>query len=55
MVSRRDLDLQRPLLSRLVIDLERGVAYPEALLEHPLERATELVAILSRVYDNVRG
>src|ERR1700731_620521 len=51
----RQLDLQRRLGCRLVVDLERGVVQVEAFLQHPLQRAAELVTVLAGADHHVGG
>src|ERR1700712_2899071 len=52
---RCDLDLQRRLWCRLVVDLQRCVLHAKALLKQPLQSSAELVAVVAGAHDNVRG
>ena len=39
----------------LVVDLQRRVGDPEALVQHPLDRAADAVAVVAFVHEHVRG
>src|SRR5205085_9098105 len=48
-------DLDRRLRRYFVIHLERGVSHAEALAEHPLELAAQLVTVRGGAHRDVRG
>src|SRR5450755_4382149 len=53
LLARSDLDLQRPLGRRLVIDLECRVAHPEAFLHKLLQTAAQLVTVIACARDDM--
>ena len=50
-----NLDLKWRLSGRLVVDLERGVADAEAILEQALQLAPAVVAVVAGAHDDVSG
>src|ERR1700760_2006683 len=50
---RAELDLQRRLSGRLVVDLQRRVSNPEALAQHRLQLAPAAVTVVARADHDV--